>query len=384
MLVKLSSFYFFYFALLGVMVPYLGLFLASKGFDLIEISQLMSVLMFTKVVAPNIWGIIADRKQKRVGLVRLGAFSTFVSYLGFFFAESFWQFVFVIVAFSFFWNAILPQFEVITLHTLGQARAAYSRIRLWGSVGFIVAVAAVGYVFEQSDISWFPMVMMVIIVCIALSSIMHFDEPETVKEENFDDRPFGRQLLQPAIIVFFLTCLLLQLSHGAYYTYYSIYLESLGHSKAYIGLLWSLGVVAEVVLFVFMHRWLQHTNVVMIMLVALILTALRWLLIALFADIPSVLVIAQLLHAMSFGAMHAAAIHFVHQSFSNIYQGRAQALYSSLGFGLGGALGAIISGYVVEFSGYQAAFLVSSFLAITAALLVFYARNHLLKPYSAG
>ena len=295
MLAKLSSFYFFYFALLGVMVPYLGLFLESKGFDLLEISQLTSVLMLTKVIAPNVWGIVADRRQKRLSLVRVGAFCTFFSFLGFFFAESFWEYVVVIVSFSFFWNAILPQFEVITLHTLGQARESYSRIRLWGSVGFILAVVLVGYLFEQFDLELFPTVMMIIILCIALSSTMRFDEPHVELPVSGASTSFTRQLMQPAILVFFFTCLLLHLSHGAYYTYYSIYLETFGHSKAYIGLLWSLGVVAEVVLFVYMHRWLKCSNVVSIMFVSLVLTALRWWLIAWYADNEVILIFAQLL-----------------------------------------------------------------------------------------
>ena len=380
MLAKLSSFYFFYFALLGVMVPYLGLFLESKGFDLLEISQLTSVLMITKVIAPNVWGVVADHSQKRLSLVRVGAFCTLFSYLGFFFAESFWEYLLVIVSFSFFWKAILPQFEVITLHALGQARESYSRIRLWGSVGFILAVVLVGYLFEQFDLELFPAVMLIIITCIALSSTMRFGEPHVELAAKGVRDSFTRQLMQPAILVFFLTCLLLHLSHGAYYTYYSIYLETFGHSKAYIGLLWSLGVVAEVILFIYMHRWLKCSSVVSIMFVSLALTALRWWLIAWYADNEAILIFAQLLHALSFGAMHAAAIHFVHKSFERQFQGRAQALYSSFGFGLGGAIGALLSGYLVDLSGYSTAFLVSSLLAVGACVLVFCARNHLLKP----
>lgn len=368
---RLASFYFFYFALLGAMVPYLGLYFDSLGMSVLEISQLMSVLMLTKVLAPNIWGIVADRTGRRLLLVRLGSVMTALSFLGFFWVDGFWALAFVMVLYSFFWNAVLAQFEVVTLHNLGVHQDRYSLVRLWGSIGFIAAVVLLGWVLERYGVSLLPWAMLIIMALIAGASQMRFREPENTANDAHPSPGFIGTLKQPVVVAFFLSCLLLQISHGAYYTFYSIYLEDQGYSKIDIGLLWALGVLAEVVLFMGMHHWLRRHSDLAIMCIALLGSALRWLMIAYGVESLAVVVIAQVLHALSFGAMHAAAIHFVHRTFATRTQGRAQALYSSMGFGLGGAIGAFVSGGLVSQLSYTAAFGFSAALAAMGALLLF-------------
>ncbi|MCH2159039.1 MAG: MFS transporter [Oleiphilaceae bacterium] len=366
--VKLSVFYFAYFALLGVMAPYLGLFLESEGFSAAEIGQLTGLLMATKVIAPNVWGLIADRTQKRLLLIRLGAFLTLVSYLGFFFAESFWYYALMIIAFSFFWNAILAQFEVITLHNLGADVDRYSLVRVWGSIGFVVAVIALGYIFEERGVGLFPIALLIIMSGIALSTCMRFDEP-VAQQGHEISHSLSEDLKRNRAYLFFVICFLLQFSHAAYYSYFSLYMEQLGYDKLSIGIFWALGVIAEVALFFVMHHWHRKHAVPLIMGIALLFSALRWAMIAGASEYILVLVIAQLLHAFSFGAMHAVSIRFVHEHFHAKNQGRAQALYSSLGFGLGGFVGAFVIAALVEESGYANLFWISS-LIVCFALFV--------------
>ncbi len=365
--IKLSNFYFFYFALLGVMAQYLGLYLSEKGMSLVEVGQLTAILMATKIFAPNVWGALADKTQKRLRLVRLGALLTLLGYLGFFWADSFLDYALVIIGFSFFWNAILPQFEVITLYSLGAQHDRYSLIRLWGSVGFIVAVVAAGELFELFSLGLFPWFLLLIITAILSSTFLHYDEPLLVASHERSQVSFKDELRAGRAYLFFISCFLLQVSHAAYYTYFSLYLESLGYSKVHIGWLWGLGVAAEVLLFIYMHKWQARTPLKLIMLVALLATLVRWLLIAWFSDQFFVLLLAQCLHAFSFGAMHAAAIQFVHKHFSQENQGKAQALYSSSGFGLGGATGAILCAAIVASYGYASAFLMSAAVVFVAS-----------------
>jgi len=368
MFFKLSALYFAYFSLLGVLVPYLGLYLESRNFSLLEIAELASMLMLTKIIAPLVWGSIADKYQCSLLLVRIGSVLTLASFSGFFFAETFWQFVMVIFMFSFFWNAILPQIEVITLNALAGRQDRYSQIRLWGSIGFVASVMGAGFLFERIGVSNFPYVALSIIVTIFLLSLLKFSEPPH-PGYDLDSASFLAQLLKSDIVLFFLICFLLQLSHGAYYTYFSIYLESLDYSKSTIGLLWSVGVLAEVTLFVVMHKWFSRHSVKEIMFVSLLLTSIRWFLTSKYANDIQALVLLQLLHAFSFGAMHAAAIKFVHQKFDQKNQGRAQALYSSFGFGLGGAVGALTSGMIVSHSDYECVFEFSAVVAMLGLVI---------------
>ncbi|MFV1872675.1 MAG: MFS transporter [Oleiphilus sp.] len=367
---KLSSLYFWYFALLGVMAPYLGLYLEEQGYSLLEISQLLSLLMMTKIVAPILWGSLADKYNKSVLLVRTGSFLTLICYLGFFWVHSFWTTALVIVLFSFFWNAVLPQIEVLTLYNLAGQQNRYSRIRLWGSIGFIFSVVFCGWFFDAAGLAYFPWVLLVIVTAIFSVSLFGFSEVRPSQEAKQAGQAFNIQAMKPWVILFFIVSFLLQVSHGAYYTYFSIYLGSLDYSKIEIGGLWALGVVAEVLMFIVMHRWLRKSSIETIMIVSLLLTFIRWLATASFADEFWVIVIVQCLHAFSFGAMHVASIQFVHRHFEQQNQGRAQALYSSVGFGAGGALGASLSGFVVSSFNYFYAFLFSAVVGLVAAFLV--------------
>ena len=366
------------------MAPYFGLYLKEQKFSLLEIAQLASLLMMTKIIAPLLWGSIADKYHNSVLLVRVGAFMTLLSFLGFFFASTFWQYAFVIIAFSFFWNAILPQIEVITLFNLAGQQDRYGRVRLWGSVGFIFAVVFMGILFEKIGISSFPLVLLLITFFIWLTSLFRFHDPKyrAIKKNESSQRinqSFIKLLRDKNVTIFFIVCFLLQVSHGAYYTYFSIYLESLGYTKNSIGGLWGFGVIAEVIIFVVMHHWFERQNIKSIMFIALCLTAIRWYFTAQFANVFVILVFLQCLHAFSFGAMHSAAIKFVHQVFESNNQGKAQALYSSAGFGAGGAVGAYSSGILVTNFSYEAAFIGSAIVILFALILVVFMNNKTLR-----
>ncbi len=136
---RLSGFYFFYFALLGTWLPYWALYLKSLNFSSLQIGFLSALVMVTKVVAPNIWGWLADSYHCRTRIIRLGAMLATVCFLGVYFSQDYWWISLVIVLYSFFWNAVLSQFDVLTLSHLQGRYARYSLIRVWGSVGSIVA-----------------------------------------------------------------------------------------------------------------------------------------------------------------------------------------------------------------------------------------------------
>ncbi|MBQ0794373.1 MAG: MFS transporter [Zhongshania sp.] len=360
---RLSGFYFCYFALLGTWVPYWALYLKSLGFSSEEIGVLSALVMATKIVAPNLWGWMADNYGHRSRIIRYGAFFGIVAFSGVYLRSDFWWLAAVVVAYSFFWNAVLAQFDVVTLSHLAGRYGRYSRIRVWGSIGFIVAVLGVGWWLDTHPIVHLLYLISALLSGIWLASLL-------VSEKNGNQR--GAQtraslliiLRHPAVLAFFAISFFLQLSHGPYYTFFSIYLEAQDYSKSAIGVLWSLGVIAEVLLFIGMHRVLAAFSLRNIVLWSLGLSCLRWLLIAYFVEYPVVLIFAQCLHAASFGSYHAASIEIIRRSFVG-HQGQGMALYSGLSFGLGGAAGAVLSGWAWDLSGVLC-FTVAAFAAAVA------------------
>ncbi len=313
---RLSAFYFFYFALLGTWLPYWSLYLKSLGYSSGEIGILSALVMVTKVLAPNLWGYLADRYDCRTRIIRLGALLAVIAFGGVYFRQDFYWLAAVVVGYSFFWNAVLSQFDVLTLSHLSGQHGRYSLIRLWGSIGFIAAVLAVGAWLDHHPIVHLLYIITALLSAIWLGSLLVAENPEGLTRGDRSPGSLMRILKQPAVIAFFATSFLLQFSHGPYYTFFSIHLEAQGYSKSATGMLWSLGVFAEVLLFMGMHRLLERFSLRQILIASLALTALRWWLIAEFVESVAILVFAQCLHAASFGSAHAAAVETIRRFFT--------------------------------------------------------------------
>ena len=364
---RLSLFYFFFFGSLGALVPYWGLYLKSLDFSAEQIGTVMGLFMAVKIISPNIWGWIADHTGRRIMVIRLGTLLAVVCFSGMFVAESFLAVTVVMAAFGFFWNAALPQFEVTTLNHLGDHHHRYSQVRLWGSVGFIAAVAILGPVLDATGIQLLPVVVMGLIIGIFATSLVVPEERNKVISSGAES--LRSVLRQPVVLALFSVCFLMQVAHGPFYTFYSIYLQAAGYSKLEIGLLWSLGVGAEVFVFVFLTRLLEHYSLRQLLLFAVGVSVARWLLVAFFVSDPLIQVVAQLSHAATFGVYHAVAIQWVHRLFTGQTQGRGQALYSSLSFGAGGAVGSLYSGYTWDSLGSTPTFLIASLVSVAGFLV---------------
>ena len=371
---RLSSFYFFYFAFLGAWVPFWNLYLEQQlDFSANAIGILTAVVLGTKIIGPYMWGWLADHYGRRMQIIRLGSLIAFISFGGVFWRSDFFGLFVVIALYSFFWNAVLSQFEVVTLSHLKEKSHRYAQIRLWGSVGFIAAVSGLGMVFDAVSLKYLPHILMILLAGIWICSLF-------VNEDNIDNLPDGeshhssfRQFItrvkRPEVIVFFVACFLIQFSHGPYYTFYTIYLEELGYQRTAIGALWSLGVAAEVLLFTIMHKLFTRYTLRTLLIITLTITALRWFLIAGFAEYFMVLLVAQLFHAASFGSFHAVAIEMVRRYFSQGSLGQGQAFYSAVSFGAGGALGALFSGAFWHL-GADLLFAVAGFVVVLGLLVV--------------
>lgn len=381
---RLSGFYFFYFALLGATAPFLALYFDHLGFSAARIGELIAIPMLMRCIAPNLWAWLADRTQQRLAIVRFGAVCTMLSFALIFVGQSFAWMALIMVLHAFFWHAILAQFEVITLAHLDTQSERYSQLRLWGSVGFMLVVIGFGYLFDQVGLNYYPWAILAVMSGIVLSSFWVPAQPVRVQTHTalaprVNQSPDKTQMLP--IIVFLACVTLMQLSHGPYYTFLTLYLIDLDYSRRVIGWLWALGVLAEIGLFVIMPWLLRRVCLKRIILVSVCLAVLRWWLLGFYADTLWLLLFVQVLHAATFGSFHAAAIHFVQCYFSAHKQGQGQGLYVSFS-GAGGALGALYAGYTWQTLGASMTFTLASAAALVAALLVLFGLKSIENPQS--
>lgn len=366
---RFALFYALYFALLGCIVPYWGLYLQDLAFTPAEIGILMALFGVVRILAPNMWASQSERFRGPVQMVRYSGVLTLICFSFIFSTQSFIGVGLVMVAYGFFWAAMLPQYEVLCLHALGNQVDKYSRVRLWGSIGFVISVTVLGLLLSGFFVGVLPGVMWFLMLLIIINAWLMPDvlNPQSLREHT--GKSFWRYLSRPVIVGFISLNLLLQLSFGPYYTFFSIYLDEAGYSAAMTGVIWAVGVVAEVILFWQFGRIMHLLSWRAWVILSLVLTALRWLLTGVLIDSLLSLLVLQILHAFSFGVMHAVSMRYLQRLFPNHLHGRAQALYNSVSFGIGGALGAWISGLLWEPLGGSLVFVLAGVASLVGAIV---------------
>lgn len=367
---RLSGYYFFHFAFLGAFLPYFGLYLQSIGFSAWDISVLMSLMNVMRLFSPALSGWLADRSGRRISIVRFAALISLCGFTVFFWLRGFGAIMLAMALLSFFWSAALPLVETLTFSHLRKATNQYSRIRLWGSVGFILAVLGTGALLDLLPISsllWLIWLLLLAHLGLTLSV------PEALSVAGPKDKPLLRDLLrQPRMQAFFAASLAMAAAHGAFYIFFSIHLGEQGYSKGEAGLLWTLGVLAEIGVFLLMTRLERRFSLRAILLVCFAAAILRFLLIGWCVQWVALIILAQLLHALTFGAHHAASIAIVNRWFAGGAQARGQALYSSLSFGAGGLLGGLLAGGMWDSFGAAWVFGISALFAFFGLLLILF------------
>ena len=337
-----SNFYFWYFAFVGVFFPYFSLYLNWLGFDKLELSILLSIGPLTRIVAPYFWGSLADRMAIHKRILTGLSITSLLIFLMLSDVDDFLMMSIFLVIFSFLMAGILPIGEARTFSALSKKANLYGRIRLWGSVGFILAVIFSGIIFENYSLIFFHTVTVVVLIVLVFSIILIPLKKENINVISHDS--IFTVLRHPGVVFAFFSFFLMQVAHGPLNGFFSIFLEELGYSKFSIGLFWGLSVVAEIVLFFFLPKILKRFSIKKILSLSAFLAAFRFFLIGWCSGSALVLCFSQLLHAFTFGAFHAAGIAAVNRAFTYNSAVRGQALYTSLGYGAGGGLGVMLSG----------------------------------------
>ena len=367
---RLSRFYFFYYFFVGLFVPYWGLYLQSKSFTAFQIGILLSLFQISRIFAPNFWGWLADHTNKRARWIRLASFIGCLGYIGIFWADSFFLIFLVMMSMSLFTSSTIPLAESLTLSHLASTNGSYSNIRLWGSVGFIIASFFLGILIDKYSVTilvWALLLTQLIIL------FLSFSIPDKKFELIGDTkRSIWKILKKPEVISLLIGCALMVSSHGLLYNFYSIFLKEQNYSSSLIGLLWSIGVIFEIFIFIWMPKILDKVNLKEVLLISLFLAVIRFFLIGYYVDILWVLILAQILHAATFGSFHVASVELVSNHFNREHHSRGQSIYNSITYGLGGTIGGLGGGYMIDQYGAASTFMLSSIFPLIGFMVIFF------------
>jgi len=359
---RLSAFYFTFFAYGGAYVAYFPLYLASRGLSPVEIAWVLALPPLARIFAPPAWGWLADRAGAHRAIV---AFSCAVTGLSFGLLP-FTEHIAVLIALMSVLSAgALPIVEAITLGSLagqpGPQLGNYGPIRVWGSLGFIAVVLAGGAWLDFQPVATLPAALVVfMLAALAVALALPTIEPHAVSQAAV-------LRLSPAVRALLGAGFCNAVAHGALYAFLSLHLEALGYSATGIGMLWTLGVLAEIVVFLYLPQLFRRFALSSILVASVACGIFRFLAIGWAAGELWMVLLAQVLHAATFGSFHAASVAAVHRVFPEGAQARGQTLFSGVTYGAGAAAGLVISGWAWEGGGAALAFSVSAVAALAGA-----------------
>lgn len=362
---RLGAFYFAFFVHAGLMVAYFPPYLAGRGLGAAEIALVLALPQLVRVFAPAAWGWIADRTGALRAIVVLACAANAACFALLPRADGLDAIAWLVGVTSLISAAALPLVEAITLAALAGQPGRYGPIRLWGSVGFIAAVLGGGAWLDFHAVQTLPAALVgfsvaTLIVALAL--------PASSAHASASGSPLR---LTPAAAALLAAGFCMALGHGALYAFLTLHLQRAGYSGSLIGVLWTLGVLAEIGVFLFLPKLFRHATLALILTMSCALGVLRYLAIAWAIEWLALIVVAQLLHAASFGSFHAAAVAAVHRVFPPHAHARGQTLFSSLGYGAGGAAGALLAGWAWEASGPGLAFSLCAIAALAGLLFAY-------------
>ena len=372
---RLSTNYFWYFGLLGLIVPFLAVFLDARGFTSLEIGEILAVITATKIVAPSLWAQLADKSGQHLRIVKVGALLSFFCFSLIIWTFSYWPLMFSLAMFSLFITSILPQIEVMTLNSIRKSAKIYARIRLWGSIGFVIVAMLSGELIERYSAEAFSYIGIVILAGLFISTLLN-KQPRIAKKTSVDNVSIKAKVFNRNFLLFFFAGLMLQMSFGPYYVFFALYLKNLAYSGFLIGIFIAIGVVAEIGVFVFAAIFFKSFSLKTLISMSILLTAFRWFIVGHFANSDMALAFSQLIHALSFGLYHSASISFIQQHFNANQQSRGQAIYIGGVYGVGGAIGAYVAGLLwQEGIGAVITFDFAAITALIGGILALFLRN---------
>ena len=369
-----------YFAHIGFFNPYLPLWLKSLGLSITTIGLLTAVQSLTRILAPYGWGWLSDHSTDSINLLRYCAGVALVCATGLFFQMGLVWLAVVLLCMFIHTSAMMPMSEAALAQWVSSEGTfntkRYGRIRLWGSIGFLVTVFVAGAWFDHQGMDSFPAWAVGSLIALNISVWWLPKHQEVTRHDEVSPPVLG--VLKLAKVRWFFAAVFCHVfAHIGIYVFLSLYLDALGYSKTMIGILWAISVATEIVWFFTQSRWLPLFSLSAWLVICACVMVLRMCLTAWWADALLALWIAQMLHAVTFATHHTVCISILTKHFPGRLRGRGQALYASIGYGIPGVLGALLGGLLSERFGLASIYAASVVMALLAFVCAW--RTHYLS-----
>lgn len=368
---RYSFFYFCYYAALGAYTPYIGRWVDSLGHSGYVVGGMLGLWYGSRIIGPPVWAALTARSSKPGYWLVAGCALTFLLFAGFTLTRSVFQLFAVMALLGLFYNAVMPQFEAMTLTALGNNTDRYGRLRVWGSIGFLLVAGSYGAVMDRLGSASFPWITLPLLLLMLIAAWPHRHNQPPAHTDDVSDA--GHLWKRPGVRRFLLVALLMQVGFGPFYVFYTLHMQAAGHSGTEIGALWALGVLIEIAMFWQSPRLIGKYGAARLMTLCMVVTAVRWAITGYFAHSLPIMLLAQCTHALSFAIFHACCMRQMADFFPGRRAAAGQSLLYGFSSGVGGVVGAAMAAVAWENGGGQAAFLAGS--AVTSVAWLVYLRR---------
>jgi MFS transporter, PPP family, 3-phenylpropionic acid transporter len=361
----LGAQYFLYFGGMGVYLPFFNLYCFRLGFSGFQIGALSAVRSLVLILFSILWGLLADRFHSRRRIYIFCNFASASVWSFFLLTEEFVWMLVITAAYAIFYAPLIAFLEAFAMEVLGKDKKRYGRMRVWGSLAFIVTVLALGRLVELYTIK---IILSLILAGAWVQALTALAFPRLPEPRA---KAFGkglRSLLHPRVLVFWSCGFLMLLSHGAYYAFFSIHLTALGHDDVFIALCWAVAVGAEIIVMFFSERIFRRLRYETVLSLSFAAAVVRWAGLWTLSGAPALLML-QVTHAMSYGTFHMASILYMDSLAPAEAKTTGQAANNAVSYGLGLMMGFILSGWLYNRIGSAALFGVSSLMALAGGII---------------
>lgn len=361
----LAAQYFLYFGVMGMFLPFFNLYCYQLGFSGWQIGALSATRSVTMILFSIFWSLLADRFHARRWIYIACNFISAAMWGLFLLTVRFDWMVAVTVLYGMFYAPLIAFLEAFAMEALGRDKKRYGRMRAWGSLAFIMVVLALG---RLIDVYGIKVIISLIFALGWAQALVSLGFPKSAAPAKRPSSAGWRPLLTARVTVFLGCGFLMLVSHGAYYTFFSIHLANLGYGTFFIGLSWAVAVAAEILAMFFSERIFKRYRYETVLLVAFVAAVLRWggLWIATSA---TALLLLQLTHAVTYGAFHMASILYIDLLAPDRSKTLGQAVNNAVTYGLGLMAGFFLSGALYQSIGAQGLFGASALIALGGGIL---------------
>ncbi|MEP3277330.1 MAG: MFS transporter [Stappiaceae bacterium] len=379
LLSKVSLLFAGQFAGVGIFLPFFPIFLSDRGFSDVDIGFLLAAPMITRVLCVPFLTAIADRSGRRRKAILIYSLSSALVFSSLYFTNDFWAVFVLLLLASACWTTVTPLSDAYAGDVVSAAKADYGKMRLWGSVAFILATFLGGIALQYWDSGFVidSMVLTLIGTAVVCLFLPHISTTRKIKGQEQEREPAEQKnaisiLMAPPFLTLLLVGAAIQSSHGVYYNFGSIFWQKLGISGTIIGTLWGVGVAVEVGLFWIAGRLNAYVTPAGYLCIGGVSALIRWVSFPYIEWLPGIFAL-QCLHGLSFGATHLGTIGLVRQMIPSRLAGSAQGLNTTLMGGLT-AVVMVFSGSLYSFGPATAFLTMAGFVVCSLGVLLFAVR----------